>query len=170
MRNALEIRQAALAIRARLMDENPDLARDLASINFKVSARMTRAAGYAQPSKRLVKLSEAFFLNPENDSQLENTVTHEIAHILAPPTRSPYARKRDVHGHEWQRMHRRLGGTAERCHDMALAEGFQRRTRTRAQRVDVPCGKCGQPVALGPTQLKRARLRGAVYSHKRCPR
>jgi predicted SprT family Zn-dependent metalloprotease len=144
----------------------PDLASDLERVHFAVSARMTRAAGNARPRTGEIRISLPYFEDPENfDSALDNVITHEIAHILSPPTRSPGSRKFVSHGAAWKAMHRRLGGSGDRCHTLDLAVGYERKAQRRAPRtgVECPCG-CGETMHLGPTQLKRhkAGLRDGV--------
>ena len=134
-------------------------------IRFVVSARMTRAAGSARVLTGEIKLSLPFFADPANfEKEFRNTVTHEIAHILSPPIRTPGSRRRSSHGPAWRAMHRRLGGTGDRCHELDLAVGFE--ARRNINRTEVPCGcGCGQPMPLGPTQLKRHKA-GARYRLK----
>lgn len=148
----------------------PEQAGFMQRIRFRVSARMTRAAGKARPSTGEITLSLPYFEDVGNfEKEFRNTVTHEIAHVLSPPYRNPGSRKSVQHGHRWQAMHRRLGGTGERCHELELSAGYERKRRGRAERTSVPCPKCEQPMSLGPTQLKKYRM-GARYSHSRCPR
>lgn len=136
-------------------------------IRFRVSARMTRAAGTARPSTGEITLSLAYFEDQSNfEKEFRNVVTHEIAHVLSPPTRDSWTGRRSSHGPAWKAMHRRLGGTGDRCHELSLAVGYQ--NRARAARVEVPCPKCNKPMSLGPIQLKKYR-RGATYSHAKCP-
>lgn len=144
----------------------PELGHRLDTINFHVSRRMTRAAGTAQPYTGKIKLSAAFFEDAENfKNDFDNTVTHEIAHVLSPPTRSKG--RKSSHGFAWVNMHCRLGGTGSRCHTLELAHGYERKASVR---VRVTCPKCDQDMTLGPTQLKK-HLKGlARYTHGKCPR
>lgn len=158
MRNKQQIQREARAILAPLVERYPVLA----GIPIRVSTRMTRAAGKATWKRGMpyeIALSLPFFADETND--LHRTVTHEAAHIVAGHAAG--------HGYEWKRVHRSMGGKGDRCHTMSLAEGFKHTPRKRAPRVEVSCPKCGQPMSLGPTQLRKAQ-RGAVYSHARCPR
>lgn len=50
-----------------------------------------------------------------DEASVRNTILHEIAHVLCPPTRDPYTGKRDVHGAAWKACHIRLGGNGQRC-------------------------------------------------------
>lgn len=131
-------------------------------ITFRVSSRMTRAAGSAIPRTGVVTLSLPFFEDRTNfDAEFRNTVTHEIAHVLSPPTRDPYTGRKSSHGPAWKAMHRRLGGTGDRCHTLDLAAGYERRGRSKRTEVPCSCG-CGQAMRLGPTQLRRYQS-GAIY-------
>lgn len=163
-----EMTREAYRILAECQEMAPDAFEGRPRVTFKISARMTRAAGKAWPHSGEIKLSLAFFEDRNNfEKEFRNTVTHEVAHILSPPIRT--GRKKSSHGPAWKAMHRRLGGTGERCHTLDLATGYERQTRGRAVRTEVACPKCGQPMSLGPTQMKRHRA-GARYSHAKCPR
>lgn len=158
MKRASDIQAEANAIRNRLMAEHPGLASALRAIRISTSTRMTRSAGNANYPQNRIKLSVPFFSDEENFTQhLENTVKHEVAHLLAG--------RGTGHGPVWRAMHRRLGGTAERMHNMALSENYAAK---RAPRVEVACERCGQPLGLGPGQAQKHK-RGARYSHRRCP-
>lgn len=156
----MQISKQAILNRARkilsecygLVPEHSD---KLDRIRFRVSARMTRAAGKARPGTGEIVLSLPFFADQANyENEFFNTVTHEIAHVLSPPVRLPGSRKRQSHGPAWKAMHRRIGGNGERCHELELAEGYAK--RQRAKRVETPCGcGCGEMMQLGPTRAKR---------------
>lgn len=161
-----EIMQRARAILAECRALVPDQAAKLDRITFKVSARMTRAAGNARPLTGEIKLSLPFFADRANfDADFRNTVTHEIAHVLAPSFREYPGQRRNPHGPAWRAMHRRLGGTGDRCHTLELADGY---TARRSRRVSVPCPcGCGQDMKLGPTQAKRHREHGGTFYYLR---
>ena len=145
---------------------------DIATVRVRVSNRMSRAAGKARILTRTIYLSVPFFADDENFRlHLRNTVTHELAHLLAPPVR--IGRRRDVHGPAWRAMHRRLGGTGARCHEMEVAAEYAKAKRPPV-RVPMPCPKCGKPMLLGKTQARRhadqIRYGGRGYTHRICPR
>jgi hypothetical protein len=170
-----EMTKRALEIQAECVQRRPDMRDLILRIGFKLSTRMTSCAGKASPSRLSVKLSVPFFADPGNfQKHFFNTVTHEIAHILAPPTRDLGRRKRDVHGLAWERMHKSLGGDGKRCHSMQLAEAFQPRQRNVRQPIEALCPACGKPMQLGPTQYKRhlRRVQAGLpsYRHSKCPR
>lgn len=177
MRTRRELVWEANRIRQELCESHPTLAEKLRPIRFEVSARMTRAAGVAYPTRNLVKLSLAFFADEANFAKdFRNTVTHEIAHILVPPTRCLGRSNRDAHGFHWQMMHRSLGGTGERCHELELSAGFQARKKVC---FEMPCFKCGGPILLTRSRAEVYRLgiangslgpgTGHGFSHRICP-
>ena len=160
-----EILRRAKEILAECRTLAPEHASTHDRITFRVSGRMTRAAGTACPLTGEVTLSLPFFEDRGNfERGFRNVVTHETAHILSPPVRNPGSRKRSSHGPAWRAMDRRLGGTGDRCHTLELAVGYESRKRSQRASVPCPCG-CGQTMSLGPTQLKRhkARRRGEGY-------
>jgi predicted SprT family Zn-dependent metalloprotease len=160
MRNKQEIQRQARVVLSEFTDRYPVLG----TIPIRISTRMTRAAGkvrFRRGEAFEIALSLPFFADPAND--LREVVTHEAAHVIAGI--------RAGHGHAWKRVHRDMGGKAERCHTMEVAAAFavKAKPRRRAPRVSVPCPKCGQAMSLGPSQMKK-HARGARYSHGKCPR
>lgn len=178
MKTKTELMWAARRILQDLIAKHPQHAAKLVQITFKISGRMTQCAGLANCSRSIVKLSLPFFASEENfTKEFFNVVTHEIAHILCPPVRHPGRVKRDSHGYAWQMMHRSLGGTGERCHELEITAGYAKR-RTSVK-VEMPCYKCGKPIALGPKRAKVYRegiASGSMgpgtqygYAHRTCP-
>jgi predicted SprT family Zn-dependent metalloprotease len=159
MRNSQQIQREARSIVSEFSDRYPILS----TMPVRVSARMTRAAGsvrFRGGKPFEIVLSLPFFADEANN--LRETVTHEAAHVVAGRAAG--------HGPAWRMVHRAMGGKAERCHTMSLAQGFTARRDTQPRvRVEATCPKCGQPMQLGPVQAKKA-ARGARYSHSKCPR
>lgn len=172
--NANDILVAALKIRNDLADRFSEHADVLNGTRIEVSGRMTNCAGKAycrRDGNNTVKLSLAFFADETNfENHFFETVSHELAHVLAPSWHE-FGRRREPHGEAWQAMHRKLGGNAERCHSMKLADGFA--ARRRASKHGATCSVCGQTVLLGPSQIKRHNQCIALgwpgYRHKTCP-
>jgi predicted SprT family Zn-dependent metalloprotease len=135
---------------------------DIGTIRFETSGRMTRCAGLAFPSKRLIKLSTPYFSNPDNLSELRETVIHEVAHVLADSRSSQKKGRREIHGPEWRKVAQSLGGRGDRCHRMELSKDHQRPL------LEGICSRCQQQMALGPIQHKKYH-EGATYSHRKCP-
>lgn len=180
MKSANDIMQRAHEIRGQLIRENcgklvfdpirqkqVEIPTIISRIKFEVSTRMTSSAGRAWPYQNRVILSYPFYASESNFiSDLFETVTHEIAHVVVPKIRGI----RGGHSPEWKMMHRQFGGTGERCHNLELAEGF---TARRDQTVEALCQKCMKPIRLGPTQYKRhqqsIKLGGPGYTHGSCP-
>ena len=149
----------------------PDSSRRLNSVSFRLSNTVA-AAGKARPHTGEIYLSMAYYSDRKNfENHFRNTVTHEIAHVLSPPTRT-YNGRRKIHGAAWKAMHISLGGNGSTsgADDLQLSTAYQARrvTRKRSPRVVVTCPKCFQSMQLGPTQYKKWQ-RGAKYSHNKCP-
>ncbi len=69
-------------------------------------------AGVAYRDKWMVAINET--IGGQNLALIENTVSHEIAHMV------DYAlRGRSGHDAQWKAIHRSLGGTGERCYNAA---------------------------------------------------
>ena len=169
MKSAQDLLHEAYCIRDVLAIKHPDLGPVLRQIRIEISTRMTEAAGKAKCQSKIVKLSLPFYADETNFTEdFYNTVTHEFAHILAPPFWGPTGRKID-HGEAWQAMHIRLGGNGERCHTLEVAEAFKR----KVVMTPAACGTCGQSIMLSPIRLKRHNenlaLGGRGYRHNKCP-
>ncbi len=141
---------AALNIKHEIMRTFPKYAEQVERINFRIWS-MSSSAGRAYHSQSLIKLSRSFYYNEENFAKkFRNTVLHEIAHILS-PTRG--------HKKEWRTIAREIGCTGDRCHKLALADGFKKRRsryviarcqcregRLPARKgVEYTCGYCKHP-------------------------
>jgi predicted SprT family Zn-dependent metalloprotease len=165
MKQRKEIISATRAILHECVQLAPQWDREINNVTITINSRLTACAGRANILKGEIQISLPYFADDGNfNTALREVVTHELAHLLSPPTLK--GRKRDVHGRAWRAMHRLLGGNGDRCHTLELAAGYQRNTRGRTARVAVSCGcGCGQPMKLGPTQLKRHN-RGETYCLK----
>ena len=157
--NKQTIEATAKKIALSLFERFPEYEK-LLTIKFEACNRMTRCAGRAYHRKSLVKLSIPFFSNENNFKEhFYNTVTHEIAHLLAPSL--PEYGRRKPHGSEWQAMHRKLGGNAKRCHQMQLSDAYDIRFTT-------PCARCGEKIVLSQRQWANVRNGTTEYLHKSC--
>lgn len=170
----MQVTEGQILVRAREIltataAKCPQYADKLGRIRFEVSRRLTRCAGRAIYRTNTVQLSHAFFADQGNfEKEFFETVTHELAHLVV----GVLNRGNKPHGPLFRLTHRAMGGTGKRCHTMALADGYT--SRARAKRVQAVCGRCGQPMDLGPTQAKRhaehVARGGKGYSHRVCPR
>jgi len=125
-----------------------------------VNPRLRTSLGMARwrPAQDLawIELNPALFSgNADADALIVNTLTHEIAHLIAGPG--------EGHSPRWRRIHRKLGGTGERTatNEVALALGLDRK---RAKRRHVAtCSRCN--LALMRTRRLAARR---IYQHRGC--
>lgn len=72
-----------------------------------------------------------------SDEQVFDTVSHELAHLLDYYVRADELRKSrraDTHGASWKRIHRWMGGTAERCYKATDLEGGTAGLRRKVKR------------------------------------
>jgi SprT protein len=103
-------------------------------------------------------------LSENYEDMLENTVPHEVAHLVARAI-SPYRIK--PHGNEWKAVMRAFGRKPERCHSYDV-ENARVRRRSRRERVQMRCGGCGQSISVGPIQYKKMMTGRANYRTKCC--
>lgn len=116
-----------------------------------------KCAGRAGASRTkgtgLIRLNiEAYRLDPKD--MLEDTIPHEIAHIVAGWTGLG-------RGHDagWRRIAIRLGSTGKRCHSLELTPA--RKTRRFAYQAT-----CGTTVEVGPRRHSSIQL-GKRYTVRR---
>ena len=86
------------------------------------------------------------FIKNSNDSDIYDTILHEIAHALVGPK----------HGHDivWKKMAKNLGCSAKRCHNFEFSnynwirycENFCWEQRTHRRKSNLICRKCGANV------------------------
>lgn len=89
-------------------------------------------------------------------SKFENTIVHEIAHIVA-FKRNPFIQP---HGKEWKSVFLNLGGNGERCHNYDLTGTTIMKNRTEA--------KCNCKTHLITQQRVNKIKKGVIYSCTLC--
>ena len=137
-------------------------------------------AGWAQYSTWSVNFNAVLMV--ENfESFLEDTVPHEIAHLItdqvypeahqrgAPTiTRTGKFRrgKRSPHGDEWKSVMRVLGADPSRCHSYDVSNA---RVREKVS-YDYKCDCCGEVLKLGPKRHAKQQQIPGYYTHSSCGR
>lgn len=123
------------------------MAKHLPGWSFGFDKATTRA-GVCRFGPRTINISAAFALSRRvPDSEVLNTILHEIAHGLA----GPHAH----HGPVWKRIAMDLGCTGDRCHSFSFT--------TARYKLSCPCGKVDMYVSkLRPRGYGCKRCRGAV--------
>lgn len=152
-RDAATLESEALAILDELREGFPPHRALLDRVQIRISRRLTRSAGNADPHTCVVQLSEPIFRLEENAGGYRNTVLHEIAHVLAGP---------DVraHGTEWRGIFLEIGGDGRRTHTMRAA-GQHRLHPAR-------CARCREVVELGTRRHRRVLAGARDYVHVGC--
>jgi predicted SprT family Zn-dependent metalloprotease len=109
-----------------------DLAR---KIHVEWNARLFSAAGRADSRRNLISLNPR--LRDHDATELDRTLRHELAHLLAQFRAGP--RRIPPHGGQWRRACRDLGIADEtRCHTLPFP------VRARARRFLYRCSRCGK--------------------------
>ncbi len=105
------------AIAIDLMSGNNLMQRDLLAEGWSFEFSTRKAAlGDCNYRTKVLRLSEKY-LNARTKEEQINTITHEMAHAIA------YTDFNETgHGAIWKRVHRQLGGTAERCSKVSNPE------------------------------------------------
>lgn len=67
------------------------------TVDVKVNRRLRRSLGICRPTNALIGLNN-ILLQPGNDELLEETLCHELAHLI---THQRYGRRARPHGNEW---------------------------------------------------------------------
>ena len=86
------------------------------------------------------------FIKNSNESEIYDTILHEIAHALVGPK----------HGHDivWKKMAKKLGCSAKRCHTLEFSDykwisyckNFCWEQKTHRRKLNLICRKCGASV------------------------
>lgn len=74
---------------------------------YKISSKMVTCAGKCSYKKNTLTFAKNFCTNVE-ESELINTILHEIAHAIVGPKTN--------HNETWRKLHIKMGGDGERCH------------------------------------------------------
>ena len=152
-RDAATLEREALRILAATRRAYPHYKHALDRVTIRLSTRLTRSAGNADPRTGVVQLSEPIFRLDENAHGYRNTVLHEIAHVIAGP---------DVraHGPEWRAIFIEIGGNGRRTHEFRAAG--QHRTH------EAKCSSCGEVIELGTRRFNRLIAGARDYIHIGC--
>jgi SprT protein len=125
--------------------------------------QMGRKAGYATYSTWHVALNSDFLHNGHLEEMIEQTLPHEIAHLISYKVYGPVLGT--GHGRCWKSVMSRLGLEVRRCHDYSL-EGVKVRKVTR---VPAKCPCCGQMFNLTKIKANRIQMgRKIWHSEGRC--
>ncbi len=89
-----------------------------ASVDVKVNRRLTTTLGNCRPARALIGLN-SILLTPPNEDLLEETLCHELAHLI---THRRYGRAAKPHGYEWA--------------SLMLSAGFPARTQIPSYEID----------------------------------
>lgn len=152
-RSAADLQREALAILEEALARFPAYRPALAAVRIRISGRLSRSAGNADPRTGIVQLSERIFRLEENAPMFRNTVLHELAHVIAGPAVR-------AHGREWRSVFIEIGGDGRRTHSLRAAGEH----RLRPAR----CGRCSREVEIGPRRLRRLLLGLGEYVHVGC--
>ena len=110
-----------------------DLARE---IQVEWNARLFSAAGRADSRRNLISLNPR--LREHDASEIDRTLRHELAHLLA-QFRAGRRRRIPPHGAAWRKACRDLGIADEtRCHTLPFP------VKERARRFLYRCSRCGK--------------------------
>ena len=86
------------------------------------------------------------FIKNSNDTEIYDTILHEIAHALVGPNNG--------HNIKWKNMAKKLGCSAKRCHSLIFSdykwirycENFCWEQKTHRRKLNLICRKCGASV------------------------
>ena len=120
-----------------------------------------RAAGSANWMQNYVKFNT--ILAEENKEEFDNTVIHEVAHLVAPRVHGIFIKP---HGEEFKSVMAVLGGRPNRTHNYST-ENVKSRTRVVKREFEYGCGCAGKVFKLTSIQHNRI-LQGNTYSCKAC--
>lgn len=107
-------------------------------------AGMASSAGYVRFNMFIAENNLSEFMN--------DTVPHEVAHMVAYGVSRRTGKRLQPHGYEWQAICRKLGGNAKRCHS------FQVEEKVKPHRY--VCLKCGKVHDVSPRKSNSIQRAG----------
>ena len=123
-------------------------------LEFNIKGRMAGQAKRTKDGLYVVRLNQYMLMNDSFDHILNETVPHEIAHIVC--MHNPvYGRN---HNKGWKEVAKSLGCSGKRCHneDVSFAT---RRKRSKFLYTD----SSGRNVIVGDVKHKRIQNKGVIY-------
>lgn len=116
----------------------------LRAVPFTINYRMRTKGGHCKyiraaytklVSNIVIEINHDYCLRA-TEEEVQNTVSHELAHayqlLISGDT---------DHGWMWKSIHRAMGGTAERCHNVEVQ-------KNRVQRHKIVCALTGKPYTV----------------------
>lgn len=134
---------------------------NIAMPTIKYDINSARLGGTANHSKNLIRVNPVF-LNAYADHYIDQTCTHEAAHLIA---RAKYGRMISSHGPEWKQVMRDLGVQPDRCHNYKVPEGLK--VGKNVAKHACVCERCGYEYHVG-TKVANKISEGASYRHRGC--
>lgn len=128
-------------------------------------------AGVAKLQRYSVHFNPVF-LKENVEDMIENTVPHELAHLIdweVYQKQNHYGfgfgrrRRMSAHGHTWKSIMHLFGANPERCHSYDAANA-QERVKNK---FHYKCEGCGKDCFVGPV-VHRKMANGVVYRTKCC--
>ena len=136
---------------------------DFPAVTFKTKGT---TAGWANYSEWKVDFNP-LFLEAYQDEFINQTVPHEIAHLMdyvLHPENFYGRRKRSVHGPTWKSIMVVLGAEPRRCHSYDSSIIAKRRSK---KTFPYQCEKCHMNFELAIRRHNKSQ-KGAIYRHKNC--
>lgn len=127
-------------------------------------------AGMAYYSQWMVKFN-AILLIENFEEFLEDTVPHEIAHLITEKVypeahRRAWGGKSSPHGDQWKSVMRVLGADPSRCHSYDVTNARVRETAS----YEYQCQCCGEILKMGPKRHAKEQMMPGFYTHTSCGR
>lgn len=94
-------------------------AMDTMVLHLKINTRLKTCAGRCKfdrgTKEATIEINPKIFARQTVEERY-NTVSHELAHAV-----EFYVTNNSNHGSQWKTLHRAMGGSAERCHNICMA-------------------------------------------------
>lgn len=119
--------------------------------------QMGRTAGRATYSRWHIAINPDFCYNGHLDSMIDQTLPHEIAHLISYEVYGPVLGR--GHGRCWKSVMIRLGLRPDRCHNYSL-EGVKTRTR---RTETATCPTCGEQLMITPYRVRQIQSGAKIF-------
>lgn len=135
-------------------------------ITYKLSGTVAGRATYASHQIDL----NYILLQRETEDMVNDTVPHEVAHLITgivyPKTKGSRDCKGSPHGPEWQSVMRVLGVNPSRCHTLDVSD--LKRVTSRSRVIRYVCSKCKSTVRVSQKHHEKLKQKPDAVWHSGC--
>lgn len=154
------------AVLGKLRMRYPRYRKYLEGVQFKASgstvSQMTLEAAMADHTSGKVYLNPMILGHPLNEGCIDETVLHELAHIIA----NRLSTANVNHSVIWRSVYKKIGGVDGKTHNFVVPTELQE--KWEANLTEVPCPKCEKKMKLDPRRAMKMAMGVCLYVCGKC--